>query len=745
MLFSSEGDEFQQLKFNSGMVKPIKKIFCVLALLASAFSTGYGQSADQLESHIRQLQQTVQNRRLLVSQLRPDRPLLMPVGIGSVHSDQPPIIIDDLVLHADRAEFRAYAILQLPGSQNPIYFATPEPVTLSFKGGISGAARMQLVNDKEIPMGVGDASLFIKKENSFIEFGCDGFIQAGLGIEVTLPSKLVKENPDGSQRPEDRVKGQFSTVFSDPNNILASVAIEPFQLKGIEGLTFTVKDAVIDLSDFANSLNMVFPQGYVNDHLGDAEPELWRGIYLRNVSVTLPEEIRDRSVSGRKEFGVRDLLIDGQGVSGEIFTKNLVHIQNGDLGGWAYSVEEVSIGLSASQVQYASMKGGLNLPIAGETLLGYTCLFNPGKEYLFNIEIRESLAFKIFQAGEVILSEGSNVEVALVQKRFEAMANLSGRMTIHAGLGRSEEGTSGPSFKIADVRFEQLTLSTKAPYLHSGHFNAGANVRIGTFEGSLSNIKLIKKSDSRGLGVDVKVSLMNSKDGTNSFAADASLQILGSIQNNQGRQKYDHASTEFTRIWLDIDQGVFKLMGGLNFFSESAAFGQGFKGQISATIKPGIQIGATALFGQVKGVKYWYADALAGFPGIPVAGAVEIDGFAGGLYYGVKQKPGNGENIGVVNSQTGLVYLPDATAGLGVRAAVRFGLKEKKDVFNGNLGFEIAFHQNGGLSRILFMGNANFLQEPSGNAAAELKSGSKFFASTGTSNVNHTSAFDQMN
>jgi hypothetical protein len=727
------------------------RLLAVLAglLLTGTMSLRAQHSPDELVKHIQQLQQTVQLRKSMVSSLRPDRPHELPIGIASGNDDRPAILIDELVLYPDHAEFKAYAALKIPGSPDAIYLATPNPVALTYNGGLLGTARMELVKERNIKLpGAGDAVFTVKSGNTFLEFNCSGFKQAGLGVAFELPSKLIPA--DGSP---GRVKGSFAAVFSDLNNILAECNIAPFEVKGVPGLTFTVSDAVIDMNDYANALSMQFPADYQAMYLPGVDPSLWRGFYIRKASVQLPEELKDRSLRARKELGVQNLLIDAQGLSGDVFGTNIIAMKNGDLGGWDYSIDEVTIGFIANQLKRASLKGGINIPTSAEVKsLSYSCLFHPGKEYIFNVTAADSLNFTMFNVAKLSLRPGSIVEVALKGKKFEAMANLSGQMQIGTGLSGSDSTGNYDFSKEKDgfgatIRFEQLVLSTKAPYIHSGVFDGGAQVKLGNFKASMDRISLVKEGEKRGFNFDLKVNLMGSKDASNGFAADASLTVWGKVTaDQQERQRYQYAGTSFSRISINIDQGSFSLKGSLNFFKQDATFGNGFKGMITASMKPGITVGATALFGKVDDLNYWYADALATFPvGIPVAPPLELDGFAGGLYYAVKQKPGNGGNIAIVNSQTGLAYLPDASAGLGVRAAVRFGLTGKKDLFNGNVGFEIAFHKGGGLSRVSFMGNANFMQDPLADTEGDIKAGSKVFASTTPGSVNNTSAFDQMN
>lgn len=717
------------------------------------------QAPSALEQHILNLQATVQNRRAIISDLRADQAHMMPIGIlgDGDGKGKPMVILDELVLYPNYAEFKAYVAVTLPGAGSPIFFATPEPVKMTYNGGILGTARLVLANDKKISANNGTSDFTVLKERSYLEFDCKGFKRCGLAVSVNMPKFIVPEDGNGEQLLDQRVKGSFSVEFSDLNDIIASINIDPFQVRGMKGVSFTVQDAIIDLSDLNNAPNMVFPKDYQQDYFDGVDMELWTGFYLKNLVVKLPPEIKDKSVKGRKEIQVKNLLIDNHGVSGSLSATNLINIDNGDLAGWNFSVDNIYLDFRANQLTGAGFAGALAIPISGKKQpLSYKAIFKPGEEYIFNVGLRNDMSFDIFQAAQVKLKSGSFIEVAVKDKKFEAMANLSGTMSIGASLAKADDAKkAGNKFSIANIGFEQLVISSKAPYIHSGTFSADIGVTIGSFKASVSNVKIIKKNENRGLGFDLKINLLKDGDAKSGFAADASLMILGKIVvDEQGTQDYQYVGTEFNRVHIEIDQGNFSLKGELNFFKDEPTFGSGFKGSISAGFHIGtfdFDVGASTMFGSIGDIKYWYADAVAEFqPGILIAPPMEINGFAGGLYYGIKQKPGDGGNLAIVNSQTGLAYLPDERAGLGIRAAVMFALTKKKDVFNGNVGFEVTFNKGGGLSRAMLMGNANFMEPVGDEVTVRLKVGSKEFSKTVTTGApadlaNNTSAFDAIN
>jgi hypothetical protein len=64
-----------------------------------------------------------------------------------------------------------------------------------------------------------------------------------------------------------------------------------------------------------------------------------------------------------------------------------------------------------------------------------------------------------------------------------------------------------------------------------------------------------------------------------------------------------------------------------------------------------------------------------------------------------------GIGSGIGKTVSGVVYVPDTKAGLGLKAVVNIGSYPKPEAFNGDVTFEIAFFQGGGVRRIGFMGN----------------------------------------
>ncbi|RPD42464.1 hypothetical protein [Chitinophaga barathri] len=721
------------------MHKILHRCILPLLLICLAFAPLRAQVAETpLEQHIRAVNKLIQERRAnrnlqgqdLYDQLTDTTGLQLPVGIGGKDSGKPPIIIDSIRFTPTHAEITAYLVVPLPGSDRELMFAG-RGIPISREGGLRGTARLELVNNQPLYLFGDSTAITMLGGKTFVEFDCDGFKRMGLGAEIAFSPKLVKENADGSQNAQERVKGYFETVASDLNDIITTVSIEPFQVRGMNGVSFTVQDAVIDLSDYQNSASMVFPAEY-RQMYGGEELNLWRGFYLRNFTVALPPEIKDRRENGkRKTFSVRDALIDDKGFSGELIAQNLIPINSGDMSGWSFSVEEIRIGFVANQLKSGKLSGGVNVPITGDTTaFKYSALFHPGKEYVFTIQTTKDVKFDIFKAGKVVLESSSFLEVAVKDKKFQVAANLTGSLSIGAeatGEGDGNKGGKGSKINMPGLDFEQLVVSTQAPYIHSGTFALTGTVgaKIGGYGITIDKITFVKVDNERGIGFDVSVNLMG---GSNAFAAEASLAILGEVQENEGRQRYRFSRVHLSRIAVDIDQGPFALKGSLLFFNGHDIYGDGFRGDIDVKLKvgkssSGFRMAAMALFGSVNDNRYWYADILVEFPyAIPIFPPVMAKGFGGGLYYGVKQLAVKESSVGyeIGTTPTGVVYKPDANAGLGIKASINFALANEK-VLNGTVGFEMAFYRDGGVSRITFRGQCNVITQPMPGVLEKIK------------------------
>lgn len=689
-------------------------LLCLLPLSVAA------QQRTPLEQHIHDVNKLIQQRRAtnvlnnatLYDQLMDDRSQLkLPIGIGGTDNGHPPIIIDSVRFLPDHAEITAYIVLDMPGDGKELMFAASR-IPISREGGLVGTARLELVNDQPLHLFGDDAEFRFLHGKTFVEFDCNGFKRLGIGAEVNLPSKLVPVNANGEQQLDKRVKGTFEVATSDLNDIIAAITIENFQIRGTKGLTFSVQDALIDMSDANNSQGMTFPAEYSPD-----DRSLWRGFFLRKFEVQLPPELRSRASGKAASVSVRNALIDDKGFSGDLAATNLIPLKDGDLGGWSFSLEKVGLSIVANQIKGGEIAGGVNIPVTGDTTrFEYSAVFHPGDDYVFQIQPGDTIHVPVF-IGTAHLAKTSSLQVTVKEGRFQAMAILNGELNIDGSKGSSAIGSLAKKLNVPDIKFEQLTLSTEAPYIHAGVFSFSSPLKLPTIAGygfSIEKLGLVKDGDKRGLSFGIKLNI--SGKGENGFAADASMALMSRVEKDEaGKLHHIFVNLQVSQIGIDIHQGVFALKGGLEFFTDDAVYGNGFRGDIYASLqicKAEVKLESTALFGNVNGARYWYADIMVDLPmAIYIfPPAVSIKGFGGALCYGVSVL-GKGEKTDpyrLGTTHTGIIYKPDAAAGLGIKASLKFIALQEKTI-SGIVGLELAFFREGGLRRITFRGQVNVM------------------------------------
>ncbi|GAA0894202.1 hypothetical protein GCM10009122_38820 [Fulvivirga kasyanovii] len=643
----------------------------------------------------------------------------MPVGLKKdVGGLRYSISLDSIVMTPQGAYLIAYMVFEEPSSGKKLAFRGTN-IKLTKNGGLTGNARLELIGNQSINL-FGEKSLITLRGDgsTYVDFDCNGFKMMGVGADILFSRDLfIPENPDGS-RGAGRLKTSFTTTLSNWNDLIVEVNMPVFQVKDLEGVGFRVKTAVFDFSDYRNAPAVKFPEDYQSPALIAGVPNLWRGFYLRELSISLPKQFKSKGSSERKKFGAYDVLIDNMGFTGSLVASNIIQKQNGDMNGWTYSLDKIAIDIEANRLTSGSFSGDIIIPVSKEDkAFQYSAIINTGNEYIFNVESADSIEFAMFKTSKVEIFPSSYLEIKVKDGEFRPKANLHGTMNIKAELGKGKKGV-----ELADISFENLEIQSVKPYIKVGNFSFGSEAgqqAMANFPVSINNIGMKNISDTEvGLDFDLLLNLTGSDGGA--FAADAGLTIVGEMPSAD-EQKWVYKDIEVRKIAIDIDGGAFKFKGSLTFYKNDVVYGEGFNGQVDAEFKPGIKVKATAIFGNVDGYRYWYADALASFPGgVPIFTGVGVYGFGGGAYYRMAMDTeGAGSDLG--RTVSGIVYVPKENAGLGLKATIEIGSHPKPEAFNGDATFEVAFFKGGGIRYISFKGNGYMATPPADGALAKLK------------------------
>jgi hypothetical protein len=633
----------------------------------------------------------------------------LPVGIsksiGGINYD---VAIYAVRLKPLYAELDVVMQVEIPQNGKELTFMA-KGIKLSNQGGIVGDATLQLVGDYGINFSGDKVQLILKggtREQlggTYATIDCDGFKEIGIDANVIFSRDLLlPENLNGTIQPEGRVTTSFKSIITNWNDLLVQVSLPNFQVKGLTGFGFTVDQAVFDFSDLRNSPSVVFPKGYTSSQMLPDNQNLWRGFYVRQLSVRLPQQFKSKD-NVRTSLTAFNMLIDNQGVSGLFEGKNLIPLNKGDMNGWAFSLDSLGIELQANQLVQAGFNGGIVIPISGQQKsFDYKAIINNDDNYVFNVLAKSDLSFSLFQAAKVDIYRGSSLEVRVLNGAFLPKATLHGRMNVQAKLSEGGQG-----LELAHIRFENLRIQSVRPYIQVGTFSFGSEFlqqKMAGFPVSISEIGLRNINDKEvGLDFRLKLNLVGESNGA--FAADAGLTIVGNLGTETGSQSWRFKNIDVRDISVDINGGAFKFKGRLIFYKNDVAYGDGFNGVIDADFASMVKVKASAIFGNVRGMRYWYADAMADFkPGIPIFPGVVIGGFSGGASFKMKMDKAGGSELG--KTASGIVYVPSENSGLDLKASVSISSAPTAEAFNADATFEISFFVGGGVRYMAFMGNA---------------------------------------
>jgi hypothetical protein len=633
----------------------------------------------------------------------------LPVGIsksiGGINYD---VAIYAVRLKPLYAELDMVMQIEIPQNGKQLTFMA-KSIKLSNQGGIVGDATLQLVGDYGINFSGDKVQLVLKggtREQlggTYAKIDCDGFKEIGIDANVIFSRDLLlPENLNGTIQPEGRVTTSFKSIITNWNDLLVQVSLPNFQVKELTGFGFTVDQAVFDFSDLRNSPSVVFPKGYTSSQMLPNNQNLWRGFYVRQLSIRLPQQFKSKD-NVRTSLTAFNMLIDNQGVSGLFEGKNLIPMNKGDMNGWAFSLDSLGIELQANQLVQAGFNGGIVIPISGEQKsFDYKAIINNEDNYVFNVVAKSDMSFPMFQAAKVDIYRGSSLEVRVLNGAFLPKANLHGRMNVKAKLSDGGQG-----IELADIRFENLRIQSVSPYIQVGTFSFGSEVlqqKMAGFPVSISEIGM-RNINTKEVGLDFRLKLNLVGESNGAFAADAGLTIVGNMGTETGSQSWRFKSIDVRDISVDINGGAFKFKGRLVFYKNDIAYGDGFNGIVDADFASMVKVKASAIFGNVKGMRYWYADAMADFkPGIPIFPGVAISGFGGGAYFKMKMDNAGGSELG--RTASGIVYVPSENSGLGLKASVAISSSPGAEAFNADATFEISFFAGGGVRYMAFMGNA---------------------------------------
>ncbi|KAA2242744.1 hypothetical protein F0L74_09460 [Chitinophaga agrisoli] len=709
---------------------PLKRIIVSLALLlfflqpcyslAFAMDATYGATdtslVTDLEGYVTGLFNKIKEKNRFVTALTDGDLGTLPVGlVREINGKTYVIAIDSARMTSTGATFSAYFRFTFPGTQSELVFGGKN---IAFTpGGISAGTGTKLVMLKEKRINVNDHLdlIFPGDGSNFVEWDCNGFKDANLSG--------VFEFDKGMLRPQDTntdiLRASLQVNVRDLNNIMATVDIPAFRIKGLEDFGFRVKNAVVDMSDIANPAGIKLSKDMLVD---PGSPLLWRGFYLQQLEVDLPSQLATKN--GPPKVTVSDFILDDQGVSGSITADHIVKLGDASAGGWPLSIDKVGLTFSKNKLNGGEMGGQLRVGFLGDDPLDYDAAVSMRGDdtyYSFAVNTTADKEFKFF-AGTITLGKDSRIELTKTDKDFLPVATLNGKVTLNKSV-----------LNINKVTFQDIVLSTKSPYVHSGTFdfsNSDGGSKMSGFPVGFDNLFIGISEGKIGIGATVRLAFMNSSD--KGFAAATSFVVTAKQEEEVQTITVNGAPVEKTTthwsfdkvqindIELSVKVMAFQMHGIITLFDNHPVYGNGFRGFLEFSIPGPIpKAKATAYFGSKDDYRYWHVDAYIGIT-IPVPPMLQITGLMGGMSYHM-ERPSQFDPYDTRNSldkEGGIKelneifqYIPVKEAGLGFMGGVSLALVQQM-VVNVNVALEVQFGTDGGFRYAQFDGAGYVMHLP---------------------------------
>lgn len=627
----------------------------------------------------------------------------LPLGIvKEIGGSRYVIAVDSARFTPTLATFSAYMAIEIPGTGEQLAFAARN-VAFNPKGvNASNNTRLVLVSDHQINISSQITMIIPGNGKNYIEWDCNGFKAVHLNGYFLFNDGLLK--PYAKKTNESKVKAEFEIHTDDIQNMVMTVAMTPFCVKGLDNLGFEVAKAVADWSVFSNASGMTFPIGY--QHPYPENTNLWTGFYVQQLNVFLPEEISSKN--GPTTLQANNFIIDKTGVSGNFQAYNVLSLNEGEMSSWSFSITQLGLNVANNHLNGGNIAGALQIPVMKESGFEYSALVqeNPATQqmdYSFSVSPTNNIKLSAYSA-TLDIDPASKIMVTKTAGKFIPVADLSGEISFN-----------GYNAKTGKLKFQNLIITHNSPYLQSGIFNFTTgnynDNKAANYPVSIDNITLTVHPQFPAISFSVKLNFMENSD--QGFAGEVNLGFLAKVVTMyDGKKELQFDRVKINDIKLQINTTTFSLNGMIMFKDNDPVYGKGFYGKIALAIEAGVPLAmeTNVWFGKKENYRYFYYDGSFMYQ-VPIGYGLALYRFMGGIYYHMRQ-PNNGNNLAgnlyspVFGSATN--YIPDPTAGIGLKAGVTIGIMGNDKPFNGDVALEILFNApeaGGGISMVKFTGD----------------------------------------
>jgi len=661
-----------------------------------------GSQLDQLSSGVDNFINSNKGTQI-ASQIAGATPVNVPIGLDNQNFGGTPVTVAimSMSFSAKGATMSVLLSINLPEFNGWLSLAGTgfclQPTGVSFTQG-----NLLLPSDRYFNFGNGGDSLVFKfkgcpsadsTKGTYVSWTKDSITAVVVHGEIDFPKNtIVREDSSGNPLDSAVVAGLLFK-FHKWDDWIAAISFSNFQVTGVKGLGFQPDTIYYDHSSKQDAPGFNLPKDYTGDSLGNFE-----GLYIKSLKVFLPPDFKTfNQGKTRTSFGTTDFVIDDKGVSAHLFGAKIIDLKTGDLGGWAFSLDTVEVVIQQNTFQSGSLKGQILLPVSTTPLI-YSGDLHMGKADSTSKSKDSSLQY------EFVVKPQSNMKIDIWQATLTLDSNSAFRVkkdSLGAAISFVMSGTIGinisggsPGMNFPGLKFDSLGIANRDPKSKANKFwfspgtwaFASPQKTVSGFPVSINNVApLVDLTDPSNIKVGVRFNLnINLGFGDASVvSATTNLAVYGKINasfTNMAPQITLSGGVDVDSVQIKGGVGPVSVDGMLIFYKHDNTYGDGLKGHVEATF-PLVKVEATAQFGFVNNYNYWYIDACANFPTIPVVGPIGINGFGGGAYYNMVMStnlPADPSNLQASTKSTdtvaghtmsGVTFVPQSGAA-GIRATV---------------------------------------------------------------------------
>ncbi|MEM7573588.1 MAG: hypothetical protein AAF433_11830 [Bacteroidota bacterium] len=342
---------------------------------------------NEINSHVTSLR--------MLEMLIGGQPTGAPIGIQeTIQGRSINLAIIDATFEADGASFNLISLLDFSSISPHFKVALGAKDVCLTPAGIGAEATLLQLQDVDRP-GLAGVDFVLKGSDqvdnngdplgSFVTMDCDGLSRLVIKGEAIFPRTAVVPDVDGEIAAQGRVKGYFEMDLDrnvDPtqsayayqgpdnlglegNHLMLSYTMDPFQINGLDGWTFTLTQGSLDLSDVENPATLVFPEEYETAP-GVEIDDTWQGFHLKQLTLQPPSRMA-REGAPRASVAISDILIEPNAdISMQVLANNLINLNDGRVEGWGFSLDTFQLSLVQNTLIEGRLLGKINTPVMAE-------------------------------------------------------------------------------------------------------------------------------------------------------------------------------------------------------------------------------------------------------------------------------------------------------------------------------------------------------------------------------------------